>query len=1194
MIILWNRGKHMNYTKLISKKKQYKYSVNICFDLQDEDRLADFIPNVTTTEIIREYLGGIIRGNADAHSRILYGSYGTGKSHLLTVMSAILGHINTSGKGLHSFLRLLGKYDQELAHDIKQFVTTGKPYLVVPVYSDYDDFSKCVTLSLKKALEQKEIDVCFKGFYDEALGLLDKWMAGEESFKRLKEECKDKNLKLEDLKRGLSSYETPYEKIFASVYAGMSYGASFNSTTGNLIDNLNTANAAIQDKYKGIIFVFDEFGRYVEDYGETLKVKTIQDFAEYCDHSDYDNYLILVSHKQLSMYAESMKKSISDEWKKIEGRFKLTSINIKYDQCLSLIGHVIPKTSHWVKFKEKYEKQLNDLYNQAWDFKGFMLPPESNGENPFENGFPLHPITLFALDRLSKKTAQNERTFFTYLAGDEENSLFTQLEQYDTDEFHFVGLDSIYDYFELNIKSYKTDEAYASYKKLQYAMSKLGNDRKESQIKILKAIATINIIGDTESLCADRSTLSSVIDGTKEEVNAAIDELEQKKIIKFMRQYGFYDFFDSSIFDLESMIEEKVQGISDEIVVSIMNEKFTNFVMYPYRYNELYHINRVFIPMFAHKADLVRRTFYNTWPKYYDGVTLFVLDEQVDEEWYKELTSLPERTLLIINGKSRVLEEEVKRYIAVQYYFSKRDELAKDDPTVVKELDLYLNEQEAIVLDLIRKWRLLQNAGTYVMTHGEFLAIDNEKELSEVLSNITEVAFNRTLIVNNDLVNKNTLTGPIRLARKKVLENIMSKQDVYEGVGFLSPEFNILRSTLSKNGLIDNDSVGDSCKVREDEINLFLNGTPAGAPVMGVIRSMLKRAENDRLPLKELYQTLKEQPYGLRDGYIPVLLAYELRNYQNVSLYFHGKEHSYTADELVKALEQPENYTLFICNWNVEETNYIESLEKLFARYLPKGDDLNRLEELFKAVNTHYASISKSARTTELYVSDIAKKYRDILNLSYKDYNDFFFSVLPKLNPNLQELVVQIETIKEELESVQEKQYSRILRVTKNVFGVKENDNLMEFMVDLFKNDWESKSQKAFDYTTNGVLDLVSRAHKLSEKQFIAELAKTVTGFEMTYWVDNKINDFEEILRESVNRLFDYNPQDSLLEGEMKITIESANGNPVVSQFSQEELSIAGKTMLNKMKSTLSNFGGAISYEEKISIMAQILKEIIN
>ena len=162
-----------------------------------------------------------------------------------------------------------------------------------------------------------------------------------------------------------------------------------------------------------------------------------------------------------------MKKSISDEWKKVEGRFKPTSINVKYDQCLSLIGHIIPKTAVWETFKEKNKNDLTNLYDQAWEFKGFMLPPKIGKESPFEDGFPLHPITLFALDRLSKKVAQNERTFFTYLAGDEENALFSQLKKYNIKEFHFIGLDAIYDYFELNIKAYKTDESYEIYKKLQ-------------------------------------------------------------------------------------------------------------------------------------------------------------------------------------------------------------------------------------------------------------------------------------------------------------------------------------------------------------------------------------------------------------------------------------------------------------------------------------------------------------------------------------------------------------------------------------------------------------------------------------------------------------------------------------------------------------------------------------------------------
>lgn len=56
-----------------------------------------------------------------------------------------------------------------------------------------------------------------------------------------------------------------------------------------------------------------------------------------------------------------MKKELSDEWKKIEGRFKATSINVKYDQCLSLIPHIIPKTNDIYVMYKKLQYALNKL-----------------------------------------------------------------------------------------------------------------------------------------------------------------------------------------------------------------------------------------------------------------------------------------------------------------------------------------------------------------------------------------------------------------------------------------------------------------------------------------------------------------------------------------------------------------------------------------------------------------------------------------------------------------------------------------------------------------------------------------------------------------------------------------------------------------------------------------------------------------
>lgn len=1178
----------MEYSKLINKKKQYKYSANINFDLRNEEKLSDFIPNKTTVDILHEYLGGIIN-HTDVHSRILFGSYGTGKSHLLTVISAILGHINTNKtRGIKNFLGRISKYDAALASDIEKYVSEGKPFLVVPVFSDYSDFNRCITYSLKRALKESGIEAAFKGFFDEALALTEKWVQGEESSKRLAEECAKQKIDIDHLLQGLASYDQKYEKTFDQIYSGMTFGASFHSTDGNLIENLNAANEAIRGKYQGIVIVFDEFGRYVEDYGEEIKVKAIQDLAEYCDHSDYQDYIILVSHKQLSLYTDSMTKSVSEEWKKVEGRFKTTSINTKYDQCLSLVKYIIPKTSRWNEFKNKFATQLQELYEQAWDFKGFYLPPQTDGDNPFEGGFPLHPITLYALDRLSKKVAQNERTFFTYLAGDEENSLFSQLSKLDDSEFHFIGLDSLYDYFEINIKAYKTGDAYVYYKKLRYAINKLGENAEDIKVKILKAMAVIYIIGDTDVIAADKNTLLHVVDADKRQIEKAIDEMEHSRIIRYMRQYGFYDFFDSSIFDLEKMIDEKLDGISEDTIINVLNDEFSDFVIYPYSYNEHFHMHRVFIPYFAKREDLDKKSFLRTLPPFYDGVLILVLDDRAESSEYLSVNA-PDRSILMVNSNARLLEHEVRRYIAIQYYFSKRTELAKEDPTVINELTVYLNEQKSIIDELVRRWRTLSSKDVFVVSDKEVLSITSSEQLSDRASEIMEKVFDKTIIVNNDLLNKNQLSGAMKQARAKAINYIISNQnDIYDGCQVLSPEFNVLRSTLTNTG------VYKGGKISAGKIE-FLKGTnePSGVPAMNAISAFLEDATKGPKNLNDLYGTLKSEPLGLRDGYIAGLIAFALREYENVSIYFHGKEHDYSPEELVKAIDDVEDYAIFVSNWSEEQENYIKALEEIFKDYIVAGQNQNRLSALFSAMNTHYAGISKSARTTEHYVSDFTKKYRDIMNLSYGDITGFFFEVLPKLNPDLEELVIQIQSVKKDLEDVPQKQLGDVTHLLREILGINSDETIIGYVETKYESTWKDKSSRAFDYITNAFLDLVGRKDYDNEADFVRKLAKVISGFEIEYWNDSKIEEFEEGFASVLNRLNDTPQLDSFDDKNVKVTIDTGDKNKIVSEFSKGELSSIGQLMFNKLHTDIENFGESISYEEKINIITRLLRDAI-
>lgn len=1176
----------MSYTNLVTKKKQYKYSANICFDMKNEEKLADFIPNVTTTEILREYLLGIINQNADVHSRILYGSYGTGKSHLLTVISDLLGHINTNGKGLSDFLKAISKFDKELAIVIKRFVEEKKPYLVVPIYANFNEFDKCITFSLKKELERNNINICFKSYFDDALKLINKWKDGEESAKRLEEICNINEVELVDLCRGLESYDTSSEKTFGLIFKAMTYGAEFVSEAGNLIDNITLANNIIKDNYKGIVFVFDEFGRYIEDSGENIRVKDVQDLAEFCDHSDFDDYLILVSHKQLSLYTDKMKKALSDEWKKIEGRFKSTSINIKYDQCLSLIPHIIPKTKFWNEFKKKYQSELNEIYNQAYDFKGFLLPPGGEGINPFEGGFPLHPITLYALDRLSKKVAQNERTFFTYLASDEDNSLFMQLARLSENEFHFVGLDSIYDYFEENICSYRNGEAKDIYKKYQVAINKLGNTPENAlEVRILKVIAVIYIIGDSGTLAADINTIINVIDDNKKYVEAAIYNLERHKIIKFMRQYGYYDFLDSSIYDFDTMIEERIASVTDEMAVSILNEEFANFVLYPHDYNLTYHMNRIFLPVFAQKGDVSKKGFMRFLPQYYDGVVAFILDKQFVINEYENIDNIPERSILVVNQNATYILYEIKRYVATKYFYSLREELMQDDPTVEKELTLYLEEQRSVVADVILQWRNINDKGITVVSRGREYVVNNGSDLSEIASEIMLNSYPDTIIVNNDLINKNVISGAIRQARGKALTYIMNDDDIIKSCSLLSPEHTILRSVLSKNGIYEDNSAG--------VINKLPTGEDAGEPVRREIRKYLNKCIQGQVALIDLYDKLKKPPYGLRDGYISILLAYELRQYENISIYFHGSEHDYCEEELLKALDNPEDYSLYICIWTKEQLEYISGLEEIFSKYIDRSAK-NRLKELFAAMNKHFVAVSKAARTTNKYVSDSAKQYREIMSISYKDYNRFFFEILPQMSGDLHELIMQIKNVISELGNVTNLQMETLEKAIRRIIDIEANVSITRELKRVYETDWKEKRFKSFDYQTSSMLDYLGNMNlNMSDSEIVQGLGKIVTGFEIEYWNDSKVEDFYEAFSKMVVQLNNYVVQETVSSDEIKITINTGDEEEKVTQFNKTELSGTSQTMFNKIKATIDNFGESISYEEKMQVLAKLFSEIM-
>ena len=90
------------------------------------------------------------------------------------------------GDGYRQFIARIHELDEHLAADIDTFIQdkTRKPFLVVPIVFDFEDFDRCLYFSLKKKLDSLGKKVSFKTFYDQAASLVRQWKANPESQKR--------------------------------------------------------------------------------------------------------------------------------------------------------------------------------------------------------------------------------------------------------------------------------------------------------------------------------------------------------------------------------------------------------------------------------------------------------------------------------------------------------------------------------------------------------------------------------------------------------------------------------------------------------------------------------------------------------------------------------------------------------------------------------------------------------------------------------------------------------------------------------------------------------------------------------------------------------------------------------------------------------------------------------------------------
>ena len=473
-------------------------------------------------------------------AHILIGAYGKGKSHIVLEILSLL--LEKNKKLFGTFLKKIKELNFGLYEDLDFYLDSKQRLLPIIISGSNTSLSQSFLSALYKTLKQNDFaDLMPDTNFSAAINTINKWK--NEYPVTYDNFSKKINLKVSEYIERLKNFDSEIYADFIDLYPQLTSGSDFNPFAGfdvvELYEKVNEQLISSGKGYKGIFVVYDEFSKYLEssiNKASINDIKLLQDFAEKCCRSGKKQiHLLLISHKEISNYIDTLPKEKVDGWKGVSERFIHIVMHSDYSQIYEIMNAVIIKnTSIWNSFLIENQNAFQSVRETQTFKKLFNNSSEKELIDVVEGCYPLHPVTTYILPRFSEKIAQNERTMFTFLASGEKNTLVYYIKDIEykvNDEIIFITPDLLFDYFDNQMRS----EPYTSPIKNYYNIAKktLSSLEKETlQSKIIKTLVIIYCLNQFERLAPTNEVIYDIyksVGYTTEEITNALEVLLTKE-----------------------------------------------------------------------------------------------------------------------------------------------------------------------------------------------------------------------------------------------------------------------------------------------------------------------------------------------------------------------------------------------------------------------------------------------------------------------------------------------------------------------------------------------------------------------------------------------------------------------------------------------------------------------------------------
>lgn len=1211
------KGMEITMSKMISVASGFQYSVNIGYDLNSNDKLKNFIPTKSALVLLDEILLSTLPTSTE-RARVLIGAYGKGKSHIVLMILSML-----MKKDLALFEKMMPKIDEilQLKQGIERYYQSNNKILPVVISGSNTSISQAFLNSLQRTLAENDLlDIMPETNYKAAVETIKRW---EKEFPATYTALENEiNMPVNKLVSLLQDYSVEAYEKFEKAYPTLTSGSIFNPFLGfDVVELYERVAVGLKDKgYTGIYVIYDEFSKYLEANISSASVsdtKMLQDFAEKCNRSgEVQLHVMLISHKEISNYIDSLPKKKVDGWRGVSERFRHIRLSNNFTQTYEIISTVIHKNERkWSNFVLNHK---GDFANLNFRYERHPIFDDVDGkveDHVIRACYPLHPVSTYILPRLSERIAQNERTLFTFLSANGANTLSNFLNNHNDSNFSVLTPDAIYDYFEpLLQKEVYGSDVYQNYALTASILSKVVDGELEK--KIIKTISLIYMLSQFEKL---KPTLDEIIgiysvSNTVDEIEQATKNLlEEEFVVYLKRNNNFLKLKQTSGVDIKKKINDTIQIQASKInIKAVLNGMNFDNYMYPYRYNDEYEITRYFAFEFIDSDEVANDVDWETKTQSIDGdgVIYGVIPKSQEDiervcESLKLTSASKDRVIFIVPKVFKDITGIVREFNAVKLL---RDSTL-DDSMLFDEYAVIFDDLQEVLAGYVSVFTHPENYAAFYIHNGKNKYITRKAALTGLLSTICDEIYCKTPVINNEAINRNEITSIASNSRNKIIAGLLRNEIEHNlGLSGSGQEVSIMRSALVRTGILveQNDYVQINLQPENKRICNMLSC------IEGFIQSTRQDGKKE---FGELFNDLTspENHIGLKQGLIPIYLAAVLHEYKQEAIVLDRfGQVPLNVDTLMQIVANPKAYQLSYLDWNPKKEEYIKKLSNVFKPYIVEAEKgINYYDYVASAMRRWYMSLPKYSKECKKNIFDekLDKRYLIFLKLLKQSTGsqELLFDAIPRafgysdgFNLGAYENITAAKEYYDELLSNLKHQ---LVIKTKDTFVLPEHRIRVKHMsLASVIEDWRSSLNdgvfnQLFKDGTDKCLGLFKTVTN-DEDMFISCLAKLVTGLRLEDWDDgthekffSTLNQYKETAEsfDSKERLKGENPDDSK---SYQISFMGESGETITKRFESVETSKRGKLLYNQITAALSSMGHSITEQEKRQILIDVLKEL--